>query len=159
MMELKALSGEQIQNFFLSDPNVSYLGLADENLESMYREGKYLQSDTSYILGIYNDGELIALFKWELFTLQTINIHLFISTKYQKQGNMTNIFNHMHKHLLEKTEFEKVITMVPSPCEHVWKPLEHLGFTREANLTKCLKWRQAIVDMFIYSINLDRGNT
>jgi hypothetical protein len=157
-LELRVLSDEQIQDFFLKDPNVSFLGLTDDNLQSMYSQGKYLSGSHSCMLGIYEGEDLCAIFKWELFTPETINIHLFVGTKWHKTGQMSKIFYFMKNHLETKTSFKKVIAMVPSVCEHVWKPLEHFNFVREAHLTKCLVWRNELVDMFIYSINLTREN-
>jgi RimJ/RimL family protein N-acetyltransferase len=117
----------------------------------------YPCEDTN-IDGVYEDGKLIALNKFEYFTRQAINVHFYLSSGYQGTGKLGEIFNFMKKHYEENTDLLKVLFMVPSTCIHVHKAAEKHGLKKEGHLTQCYEWRQEVVDIIIYGQELDRGD-
>lgn len=158
MLILKEVDTETAFKFFISDPKLSYIGLPDNDLAVLYHEGVYRITSDSCLCGIFEEDELVCILRWELFTDWAINLHYYLSSKFHHKKKLAEIFDFMKDFFLTKTEFNKAIIMAPSSCEHVIGPLEHFGFTLEGRITKCIKWRQELVDILIYGYILERGN-
>lgn len=153
------ISAEQINHFFMTDPQVSYLGLPDEDLVSLATTGKYILAEGSVIYGVEEEeeGKLIGLIKIELFTSVTANVHFYLHSSLHKSGKLREVREFFYKYFQEETNIEKVIVVAPATCKHVHGPAERFGFKLEGVLTKSLVWRQELVDMYIYGLCIERS--
>ncbi len=156
MFEIKPVTPEIVTQFFLSDPKLICLGLPDDEISILYHTGQYPCEDTN-IQGLYEDGELIALNKFEYFTRETINMHFYLSSELHGTRKLDDIFTFMKKWYEDETNILKVLFMVPSSCKHIHAVAKRYGFKQEGHITKCFTWRQELGDITIYSQELDRG--
>lgn len=154
-MQIKELTKQQISDFFTSDPNLMYLGLSDEEIVVVYMSGAYPVNDTSTYLGFYREDELIGMAKFERFTTEAVNLHIYIRTIHQHQNITMQIKKVLTKYLLENTSYIKALIMTPDlGCQQIHDKMEKLGFSKEGHITKCFKWRTEEVGIIIYGLDL-----
>jgi len=155
-MELRIVESEVIFKFFREDPALCLKALPDNTLNQLYHTGTFVDGEDSFYAGIFENDEMIGVFNWSLFTPEAVAIHLFLATRFHKTSKVFKVFRFLRKHLLEKTEFIKVIIMTPSVCHHVVRAVENFGFEKEGVLKNSIKWRGEVVDFLFYGYTLDR---
>lgn len=152
-MYVEDISDKQLNDFFLEDASLMYLGLSDEEIVSVYKNGKYPKGDSSLYKGVFLENVLIYVFKYEMFTNITINLHGYLKTSFQKKNLVSNIAKVVSAWCIKKG-IVKVLLMVPGDCDHVHRMAERLNFKQEGYLTNCYNWRQKCNDIVIYALNL-----
>ena len=152
-MQVISLTEQDISKFFTEDPKLCYLGLPDEDLVSLYQHEELLWSQTSQVFGITENDKLVSIVKWEYFTKNTINLHMYVGTAFQGKKSL-DIANFVKEYLRDNTKYLKVLLMVPSTCEHVTNFAKYFGFELEGNITKSYTWRNTLVDILIFSFYL-----
>jgi hypothetical protein len=155
MLELRPITPEEVTDFFLSDPKLICLGMADDEMIILHETGQYPCENTN-IEGVYDNEELIALNKFEYFTRNTINMHFYLKSSLHGSGKLDEIFKFMKTHYEQNTDLIKVLFMVPSVCESVHWVAQKYGFKQEGYITKCFTWRKQLTDIVIYSQELNR---
>src|SRR6185503_9163738 len=77
------LTKEQITEFFLEDPALSYQSLHDYKLVDLYERKEYVKHEISHFLGVYLGDELVFIMNYTYFSDIAINMHVYLKTKYQ----------------------------------------------------------------------------
>lgn len=158
MFTIEDLTDGQITEFFINDPLLCYIGLPDNELAALYYTKKFVPDVQSIFKGIFNGkNELICIVRYEQYTTIAVAVHFYLSSKEQKKGIALEIQKFLYDYFIETTDMLKVITMVPSSCEHVIKCAETFGMKLEGRLTKSIVWREEIVDLLCYGLELKRG--
>ena len=157
-MEIKEnITQDQMTEFFINDPALCYLGLADLDLHRLYETKQYYPRENTKYIGVLHDGKLVSLVCIELFTEQTLTVHFYIPTILQKKGLALRVQKLLYNYFYGKYPFIiKIVTPVPSPCEHVQRCAERFGMVLEGRITKCMKWRSELVDLLMYGLEIKR---
>src|SRR5574343_168996 len=129
------LTQEILDEFFLSDPALCYQGLADHELAYLY-------------------DDLLLVLCYSAFSDICINIHPYLKTIYQHTEMFGDIQDILRKYFIENTQVKKIISMSPSPCKHIIKTCERYGFKYEGMIKQSTTWRQEIVDVIIYGLDV-----
>lgn len=154
-MKVCLISQNDLTEFFITDPKLMLMGLSDEELALFYKNKKYFINNYSNYMGIKNDdNNLIAIFKWENFTINTLNLHVYITTKLQNKIITKTIISLIRDYFLKNSDCNKIIFMVPEPCTHVIKFLTRLGISQEGYLKNSYYWRQKLTGIFIFGYEL-----
>lgn len=156
-LTVKNISNSEITQFFLNDPKLALLGLSDEELAVLHKTGQYLNTTNSILFGVFEDDRLITIVKYELFTTHAINFHMYVKSEYHHTDKILPISDFIRK-TIKKTGMLKAILTVPSPCEHIHKFVKKFGFKEEGRITNCYQWREQVVDLVLYGLNLQEGN-
>ena len=151
-----SITPKDISDFFLSDPKLMLLGLPDEDIGLLYTTGTLPIHPASVYKGMYEEDELVAIVKWELFTSNSINMHIYIKSNRQHEGLLGSIESSLERWLIENTELTKVIFMVPEPCTHVHKAMVNYGYVKEGLITNSFQWRQSQVGLVLYGKDIKR---
>lgn len=154
-MKFKQLNEQEISDFIINDPKLAYMGFSDTELTAMYQNKKYPLAPGSYYVGIEDDKELIAILKWEAFTEITLNIHLYIASKYHGKGVLKDVYKFLYSHFLKETNIKKLLIMSPDCCPHTCKAAVKMGFKLQAQLANTMMWRQQLVGINIYSLDIE----
>lgn len=171
-MEIKEdISQNEITEFFINDPALCYLGLADLDLHKLYETKQYALRENTKYLGLYNKDwqvvgdvkvevhKLLSVICLELFTEITLTAHFYVPTTLQNKGLALEIQKFLYQYFLDTyPEIVKVITPVPSACTHVQRSAERFGMKVEGCIKNCMKWRGELVDLLMYGIDLKRDN-
>lgn len=163
------LSKEEVNNFFLSDPNLVYLSLADEEITSLHTQ-QDLCNDGSRFVGLVEHNCLVGMLRYEHFSNSAVSVHPYLKTELhgscvsrslRKKGRMQEVKNLIVNYfkMPEMSYVTKILVMVPSPCLHIHNIMPSLGLALEGTLKKCCKWRTEPVDILIYSLNLNKQKT
>ncbi len=154
-MEIKRISCKTFCNYLKKDPNLCYMALPDEALDYLYHTGYWKQPVGTKILGIYKDKELICCVRYSKYTHVAADMHFYLATHLHKTGTLRKIQERLRLYFQEKEKWaSKVFIFSPSSCLHVHQALISIGFKPEGCLTKCLLWRQEIVDILIFAQNI-----
>lgn len=148
------ITQQELTEFFFSDPNIAYIGLSDEELGIMYKTKKYPLHSGSTYLGVYDGGELVAVAKYEMFTANCINFHMYIHSVYHNTFNVKEYSEVIEEKLRDNPDIYKMIVMVPTPCLHVHAFAKRYGMEKEGFIKECFKWRQEVTDLTIYGMPL-----
>lgn len=159
MLLISDVTKKQLNDMFLHDPKLMMLGMADEDIYTVYSTGEFPMKSHSVYKGFFKkNGELIGVAKWEPFTTHSINLHIYVKSLEHHKGYLGKIHSTLHTWLKENTEYRHVIIMVPSPCAHIHQATERYGFKEEGFIPNCFLWRQELVGLFIYGSDIDRGS-
>lgn len=150
------ISQIELNEFFLNDPKLSYLGLPDLDLAYLYEKREFPIHPGIIHKGIFINNELVCVMKWEVFTAETGNFHMYVTSKLQKIGFTPELQKIIYQYFIDNTNFIKGIIMIPSTCEHVQRSAKNFGFKVEGRLTKAMRWRKELVDIIIYAIEFKR---
>lgn len=148
------LTEDTVSEFFMSDPRLSYIGLDDDSLVYMYNNQRYKAKENTVYAGVYDEDELICIFRWELFTPITVGVHLYLKSRLHKSDIFTKISKMIIDFYRDKSSFKKLLVFAPGSCVHVHKAAKRVGFEEEAIIKKCLIWRKELVDLHIFSLEL-----
>lgn len=155
MFSIKEVTNEVAAKFFLSDPRLAYLGCADDVLVKLYHEKNYEPNELSTLQGIFQNDQLIMLFKHERFSQVAMNCHFYLHSMMHGTGMFKDIvaflIDWMHKN---HPDIVKIIVMAPSSCTHVPAVVGKYGFIKEGHLKNAIVWRQQLVDLWIYSLDI-----
>ncbi len=154
--EFKDITEKEVTDFFLHDPNVCYLGLSDVDLHELYEDKIYRLKDNTIYKGIYLKDELISILKYEAFTQQTVNLHFYLSSKLHKKGYARGVEQAIYNYFIENTTAIKAILMTPQTCTQVQGPAIGFGMELEGRIKKAIVWRNELMDILIYGIELKR---
>ena len=154
--KFKDITQEQVTEFFLNDPNVCYLGLPDADLYELYEDKIYRLKDNTIYKAIYLRDELIAILKYEAFTQHTVNLHFYLSSKLHKKGYARSVEQAIYDYFIENTKAIKAILMTPTTCTQVHGPAIGFGMVLEGRIEKSIVWRNEVMDILIYGIELKR---
>lgn len=160
MLEIKDVSPELVTEFYRRDPTLCYLGLPDEALANLMVDESYIlyKDCPSYLWGVYINDNLICVIKYELFTSQTINLHIALCSYMHDSGAFQKVQQALKKHIIETTSYIKVIVMCPKTCTHIQKAAEAYGFVKEGQIPNCIVWRTELTDIIIYGLSVDRDS-
>src|SRR5574343_489340 len=148
------LTQEILDEFFLSDPALCYQGLADHELAYLYANKHYMTNSNMGYLGAYLNDDLVLVLCYSAFSDICINIHPYLKTIYQHTEMFGDIQDILRKYFIENTQVKKIISMSPSPCKHIIKTCERYGFKYEGMIKQSTTWRQEIVDVIIYGLDV-----
>lgn len=155
MLTIKEITNKQAAEFFLNDPKLAYLGCADDVLVNLYYTQEFIPHEISQLKGIYNDNQLIMLFKYEPFSSVAYNCHFYLNSALHGTGQFNEIVLYLKQWMHENNpEVKKILVMTPSSCTHVPAVVSKYGFIKEGHLTNAIIWRQQLVDLLIYSLEL-----
>jgi hypothetical protein len=155
-IELKEISLKDVNDFFKNDPQLAYLGLSDMALDYLYHKGTIIVSDEALLFGVYSDNELIAHLQAEPWSDVCVNMHMYVSTKLHHSGTIRQVKDQMIKYLLDNTRYSKAVLFIPSACPHVIEVAKAFGLNHEGTISNCMVWRQKVVDMVIYGLDIKR---
>lgn len=157
MFTRKHIDENEATEFFLSDPNLCWIGLPDNDLQSLYHNKKYIQQYNTVLVGIYDETGLMCVIRWEPFSQVIVSMHVYLATRYHHTGTLRKILHYIKPYFEDpKFPFLKAIIMHPSNVPHVGVALKATGFTYEGTLKDGIVWRQELVDLNFYSIELDK---
>lgn len=155
MYKAVSITSEIATVFFFSDPILILLGLSDEEMAIMHKLKKYELSEGSNYIGIQDSHDkLVAIVKYEWFTTHTINFHMYIQSKYHHTKEIKSITNFIKQYFKDTLKINKAIIMVPSSCDHIHSFAPKYGFKKEGHITNAYQWRQELVDIIIYGLDL-----
>lgn len=154
--KVQKVDQDVLNEFFLKDPKLAYLGVSDDELTYMYEYKEYPMCESSKYVGVDIDNELTAVLKFEEFTKEAVNCHVYVKSKHHGDDPLIQcVYNKIHQYLTN-LGYYKALIMVPSPCIHIQKSAPRYGFEYEATIRGCYKWRQELCDILIYSVPLHR---
>lgn len=148
------ISQKEVSNLIFNDPHLVLLGASDEDIALMYKHKEYRLADGSHYVGVKEDDELIAVIKYEYFTTHAINYHMYLASKYHHTDKPRIVVDLLKKYVVEELGIRKVLIFVPSSCDHIHKFAPKHGLKEEGRITKCYQWREQIVDIVIYGLDL-----
>lgn len=151
------ITEEIATEFFLSDPRLAFLGISDEELHMLHTNKHYSFLDNSHYVGVLKDGkDLVSILRYEYFTPQSINQHMYINSNYHHTSVPHEVAQFLLNYAMNTLKIYKIITLIPSNCPHALSfGLKH-GFKKEGVITNCFQWRQQLVDLVIYGLDLPR---
>lgn len=144
---LKEIDLNIVTEFFQNDPALCILSLHDSDLVSLYKTKQLNERPKSKWHGIYHGDELIATVRTEKYTDDIVITHMYVSTEYRNQGLLKYLYTDLVAHLLDHTQYKKILVPVPKPCQHVVQAITKLGFELKNTIPKALTWREQIVDL------------
>lgn len=157
-MEFRDINDKELTEFFLSEPQLVLLGMPDEEMIYLHEHKEFKCGAGSYFVEILGDnGESLGVIRWEFFTPISIVVHMFLRHKYHHSTVLKDIYQFIYRHLLENTKVRKMIAFITSSCIHVVKAAEKLGFTKNGSIPNCLVWRNEVVGLDIYSVDIKEG--
>lgn len=143
----------------MSDPKLSYIGLSDEDLSYMYTYNAYYLKKNAQYKGIYSERELICIAKYEPFSENTVNVHIYTASRFHKKNHYTKeAHSEFYNYLRDNTGYERILCMVPACCFHVVGAIESFGFKLEGNISRSILWRRTTVDLLMYCMDIIREN-
>lgn len=146
---------QEATEFFFSDPKLVLLGLSDEEIVEMYRTKTYELLPDTYYLSIKNEaGKIVCIVKYEYFSSITVNYHMYVSTSEQNNAELYAQIIPMIKKYGTEQDIHKAILIVPSTCTHVNNFAIKSGFEIEGRLKNSFQWRNSLVDLIIYGIEI-----
>jgi len=154
MYTLSPLSEEDVASFFLLDPKLALLALPDEDLHTLKVEGKFYLDSDAYAEGVYEDGEMVGVLRWNMFTDIVINMHLYLNSRHHGNGTFKDVHVSILDWAKESGRVKRIVVFSPSPCEHIHRAMLGVGFEQEGRIKESMMWRQQVVDMLIYGRNL-----
>lgn len=155
MLSIKELNNKQAAAFFLNDPKLAYLGCADDVLIDLYYSQDFNPHEMSHLKGVYNDDQLVMVFKYEPFSHLAYNCHFYLNSALHGTGMFKAIVSFLKNWMKENhPDIKKILVMSPSSCIHVPAVVGKYGFIKEGHLTNAMIWRQQVVDLLIYSLEL-----
>lgn len=155
-MQFKDVTQESLTEFFLSEPNLVLLGMPDEEMIYLHENKQYTcTSGSSFVEITDDDGTSLGVVRWEFFTQISIVIHMYLRHKYHHGKELKRIYDFIYNHLRDNTKVRKVVAFAASTCKHVIGAVEKYGFTKSGSIPKCLIWRQEVVGLEIYSLDIE----
>lgn len=149
------ITKEQITKFFVSDPNLSYIGLSDEDLVHLFKNASLVFNDATHCVGLLdNKNNLIGVLKYEFFSSCTVSAHAYLSTANQNKKLTKELKTCVIDYFKSMNGLKKIICMVPATCGNVHRAMTSMGLVHEGTITKSCMWRQELVDLLIYGINI-----
>jgi hypothetical protein len=148
------LSQQESTQFFMGDLKLSLMGLSDEDIHALYHDEQYPMDDGSKFLAIRKNGELVAIVKYEYFTKQAINLHFYCLRRMHHTSEPKIIVEELKKYIKNVLKINKVLLVLPEACAHVIGFAKKIGFEQEAVIKNSYVWRQQIVNLIIYGIEL-----
>ena len=154
MYTLSPVEGDTISSFFLHDPKLALLALPDEDLHTLKMEGKFYLDLNVQAEGVYEDGELIGVLMWNLFTNMVINMHLYLNSVHHGTGKFKDVHTSLISWAKETPSLTRIVVFSPSTCPHIHTAMLGVGFELEGRMKEAIEWRQEIVDLLIFGRKL-----
>lgn len=155
MIEVREINLKIAERFFLSDLMLCEMALQDAELDTIRMGHAYSPSDpNAKFIGLFFDGNLGCIVRWEKFTETAVSVHPYLLTCLQKKGIFGDLHGIIKDWFVRNTFFTKVIVFAPRPCKAVHKAAALAGLKKEGLLTKALKWRGVLADVYIYAFDL-----
>jgi len=156
-MNIVPITLDMINEFFMNDKRVAFLGLPDQSLDYLYHKGTVIIAPHTDLLGIYDNNNklmtVVEINKWN-DVCGVINLNL--STDLHHTGTFRQVAQNMRQYLIEHTTYKTLLMYVPTSCPQVTNVAEVLGWKHECTIDNCLIWRLKEVGMIIYSTYLNR---
>lgn len=106
-------------------------------------------------IGIYeSDSTLLGLYTIRPFTKITVEAHIYILPEYQGIGKSLEIAESGKDWLRFSTQYQNIITTVPSNCLHSVKYVNHIGFQHSGTISQGIIYNDEVTDLLIYTYNL-----
>lgn len=153
-IEIKTITIDQFNQFFKDDPALCYLGLSDQSLDYLYHNGTVIVPPDAIIYGVYIDNALSCCVQSDFWSDICTILHMYVPTTRQRKGVFRQVQELMQAYLKEHTNYRKALIYIPSACEHVIATAQAFGLRHEATITNCMTWRQKVVDLVIYGLEL-----
>ncbi len=154
---IQEVTQQEASDFFFSDPKLALLGLSDEEMACMLRDGFYkLHDGSTYFKVIDSSGAILSIVKYEWFTTHCINFHMYIKSELHHTIAVKEITDLIAQYGRDHPKMMKAIIMVPSSCGQVHTFAPKYGWKQEGRIKKCYKWREQIVDIVIYGLDLTK---
>jgi len=155
-MSMRAVSDDDLSDFFMNDPQLCLLGLSDETLVELYKTRRYSPNYGTVYMGAYIGEDLKGILKYDLFTSHCVNVHVYVSSSIHHTESVRPLVSAIKQYLIEEVDAIKAVLFVPSSCEHVHKFAPKMGFKQEGLITQCLLWRQKLVDLVVYGLDISK---
>lgn len=159
MLEIRNVTKQEIIDFFISDPRLCEMGLSDVEIVTLQETREYLIKPNSTYHGVYDGDRLLAVSKSEWFTNETLCFHLYVTRICSSEYRAKDIHNLIINTIKEFNKISKVICMVPSTCRHVSMAVISWGWELEGRIKNSITWRHKLVDVLIYSLDLNKGGS
>ncbi len=145
------LTTEKIDDFFLSDPKLCYLGLCDDQLISLHYDKKFTINPGTVYAGLYDSNDkLVSIATWKYFTRNAVIFHGYLPSSMHGKGMYGHVQEAMEKFFIAETEVTKMIVVTPAQCKHISKLHKRYGYKFEGNITKSVVWRKKLQDALIF---------
>jgi|ERR1700679_2817861 len=151
---IKQIKLSDFNEFLIADPKLCYLGLCDQSLDYLYHKKTVIIPETSVLYGIYIDDTLSCVIQSDFWSNICTIFHMYVSTNMQHTGLTRKIQALMRDYIKDNTKYRKALLYIPSVCEHVIITAKAFGLKYEGTITNCMEWRQNIVDLVIYGLEL-----
>jgi hypothetical protein len=153
-MIIKEISREDLNEFFMNDPKLCYIGLSDNSMATLYHHGHVELPSLCVIYGIYREDELVCCVRSDPWSEIATCLHIYISTKLHGTDTSKEIQKLVAGHIKDNTVYTKIIICTPSPCLNVIGAANTFGLKLEGRITNCVIWRQKPADMLIFGLDL-----
>lgn len=151
---IEYISADRAAQFFLNDPKLCLLGLADKELISLVEHGQVDElSKQSFWQAVFKDGEIVAVIKSEELNPTDLIVHIYVASKLHGKHALRSIADDF----IASTCYKKIVVPVPSCCDHVLRTLGPLGFKRTSVMSQAILWREKKVDLIIYEKAVSNG--
>jgi len=154
MYTLSPVEGDTISSFFLHDPKLALLALPDEDLHTLKVDGKFYLDLNVQAEGVYEDGEMVGILMWNMFTDMVINMHLYLNSKHHGTGKFKDVHVSILDWAKESGRVRRIVVFSPASCVHIHHAMLGVGFEQEGRIKEAMEWRQQVVDILIYGRNL-----
>ncbi len=147
-MNITNCSNEQAKQFFRDDVRLSRYALPNEGYSDL------LPSELCLLL--MESACPMALLRANEFTSHSSIIHIYVSTKAQRLHLSKQCVDVFVERFITHTDLHKLIAPVPSSCQHVNLFLRNTDFIKEATLSNVIEWHGELVDLHLYSYDLNK---
>jgi RimJ/RimL family protein N-acetyltransferase len=157
-MSIKLLrkSLDDFNEFLLANPALCAMSIPDQGLDYLHNTGRWNLRDGSKFMAIYQNNVLCGYFRYTFYTEISLDVHMYVKIEHQGKKLVKRLMPILKKYFAKhEPHVTKIVSMTPSVCHIVIVALNAYGFKLEGHLTKCLKWRNELVDMLIFTLNVD----
>ena len=97
---------------------------------------------------------ILGLFQLDKFVSHAVIFHGCVLPKFRKPNLLVAIADACKDNLRKYSEFNKIVTTVPSNANHVLKFLNKVDFKEEARIKDCFQYNSEIADCILMTFNL-----
>jgi len=144
---------EEATSFFMTDTKLALMSLDDADLATLVNDEVFPLDARAFSVR-NDDDELCAIIKYDYFTRQSINIHLYVKRRFHHTAEPKEIVKVVKHHIKNQLHINKLLLILPAPCTHVIGFAKKVGFEKEAVMKNSYIWRQQLVDLIVYGIEI-----
>lgn len=149
--DVRELSQNEIKDFFINDPTLCAMGLPDSDVLYIEQNNDYYFPEGSTGVGIFDNDELICVFRYDPYTPIAVNVHIYLKSSLQGKHLTYSYGGILVRYVLANLpHVSKIVIHCPKTCETTWKVIQHGGMKLEGVQKNAMVWRGQVTDLLIF---------